>query len=289
MRAIILAALAAVICMAVLSGCNELKRAWKYTTETYVEYLEPVPTVDLDTDSLGNEEERRLSRLLLPVDRPVQEMMQYLDGTDTLPESEWIGTLFERFPWISGVMLVDKFGNAQFRHPSTSLKPVDLDAVLALGVPELAEGEEPQMIVGPDGEPMERQPWDDHRMRAMVQGSDLGPEVYVAYPFFQHFLFEGLTVVHFDPRRLLDYCPEPDDLIILAQGEVVSAGSHEAAATGLAAMDWESVTVDQTDGWYSDGATEYYWIARTLGSFHLVYAAPAEELEEPEMEEVSQQ
>lgn len=271
-----------------LTGCNDLKRTWKYTTDMYTEYIEPVPEVDLDTDSLGWEEERRLSRLMKPVDEPLQHMLQYLDGRDMVPDSQWLAQLFEENPWISGVIITDSFGNIQFQHPASSVKPVDVDAIMAMGMPApLAEGEEP--LLDEDGEPIEIQPWNDHAMRGMVQDSTFGPEIYVAYPFYENNDFDGLTIVHFDPRNLLIYCPEPDELIILAGNQVLSGGSHEGAAAAMAAEDWEAILMDDTDGWFSDGATDFYWIGRTLGRFHMVYAARADEDPEPEETEVSGQ
>ncbi len=247
--------LLALVLMIFSTGCSTWHETTKETKRLYKDYILPLPSVDLDTDNLDGDT-LRLARAFKPVDVPVTELRRFLDGTNSLPRKEWFKELFTRFPWLSGVMLVDTFGSVQFRHPEESLKQHD-------PAPFLEFGEE----------------WNDYEVRAFSVNTPLGPEVYLASPTFKDNEWTGLIIVHFDPRRLLEFCPEPEELIIVSPGEVLWAGKHEFAAEQLSQMDWKNIYSDREFGYVDAPGGKFAWIAKHVGSFYLIYAALAEPVE----------
>lgn len=240
-------ALVLVLC----AGCSTMHETAKETRKIYQEYVVPTPVIELDNDGLDREK-LHLARLFKPVDEHINALRRYLDGTDRLPSEDWFRRLFTEYPWINGVILVDTEGTVRFRHPQESLKQHDLSPFIEWG-----------------------EAWKDHRLRAFAVSTPLGPEVYLANPFFKDSEWQGLVVVHFDPRKLLQYCPEPDDLIIISPTDVLWPGKYEQDAQALAALDWEDILKDDEFGEFSGSRGEYYWIARHMGYYHLIYGALA--------------
>ncbi len=238
-----------------VTGCSTWHETTKESKRLYKEYVLPLPSVDLDTGDLDGET-LRLARTFKPVDVPVNELRRFLDGTNNVPRKEWFKELFTRFPWISGVMIVDTFGVVQFRHPEESLKRHDLTPLIEFG-----------------------EAWSDYEIRGHGVNTPLGPEVYLASPTFKENEWSGLVVVHFDPRRLLEFCPEPDELIMISPGEVLWAGKNESAAQQLAQKDWPSIYSDREFGFMDAPGGRFAWIARHVGHFYLIYAASAEPVE----------
>ncbi|MFW5735305.1 MAG: hypothetical protein ACOCWR_09620, partial [Oceanidesulfovibrio sp.] len=176
-----------------LAGCSEggvgnvtLDATLDSTSKTfkglYKEYVEPDPQVVLDAKEFGESEERKLAYLLMPVDEKVWELIRFADGEDTLPTEDWFRRLFERFSWISGVMVLDENGETRFQHPIDYNRSVDVEALLALGDPtsdvvesdeELGEaleeseavGETTESDVEEELEPEKDMRWIDHSLR----------------------------------------------------------------------------------------------------------------------------
>ena len=244
------------LCTAV-SGCSTVHETVKETKRLYRDYVVPTPTVSLDTDDL-DEEMLRLATLFKPVDQNITFLYRYVDGTDRLPDEDWFKRLFEDYPWISGVKLVDIAGVVRFRHPPESLKQHDLNPFMEYG-----------------------EAWQDHRLRAFAVNTPLGPEVYLGNPFFQDSEWKGLVVVHFDPRKLISFCPEPQELILVSPGEVLWPGDYEQDAQALAQLPWDKILTGREFGSFDGGRGEYYWVARHLGEYHLIYAALAQPLPQP--------
>lgn len=250
----------ALILILFLAGCSTVHETVRDTRQLYDEYVVPKPEVDLDNDGLDREQ-LRLARLFKPVDEHINNLRKYLDGTDKMPTEEWFKRLFTQYGWISGVMVVDVEGIVRFKYPEESLKQHDL-------APFMEWGEE----------------WKDHHLRAFAVETPLGPEVYLANPFFEDSEWKGLVVVHFDPRKLLRFCPDPEGLIMVSPGVVVWPGKYEQDAQALASLAWEEMLDDVEFGDFEGSSGEFYWIARHLGYYHLIYAALAEPLENPQPE-----
>lgn len=240
--------LVALCCTA--AGCSSFEYTVKESQKLYTEYVVPLPTVDVDPEEAAEDADMHLAQLFKPVDQNIYRLRQYLDGTDRRPNDEWLQALFMKFPWISGVMVVDTTGYADFQYPAVAMKEYDVQPLVDFG-----------------------EAWKDHSMRGYGHNTDMGPEVYLAYPFFEENEWRGLTIVHFDPRKLLEYCPSPDDLIILSQNGVFWSGKYDSQAQSMANLQWDDILESNDYGDYSGAGGDFSWIARNMGHFHLIYAA----------------
>lgn len=297
-----------------LTGCSEgsfgsasldatLDSTGKAIKGLYKEYMEPQPQVVLDPKEFGETEERKLAYLLMPVDEKVWELIKFVDGEDKLPTEDWFRRLFERFSWISGVMVVDDEGNTRFQHPLDYNKSVDVNALLALGDPiksddekdgkkeDVVEESEKEGVIEETVPPAEEKfevddwkskRWADHSLRGYAGNSTLGPEIYLVQPYYEDNNFRGLTTIYFDPRNLLEYCPEPDQLMILtAQGVIWSAG-YGQAAQDLGSLPWNDILKNQVYGVATAAGQQFYWLGRNMGDFYMLYATavPTENMDE---------
>lgn len=253
-----------------------MKNTMKSGTRMWKDVMEPNPQIQLDVTEFSEAEERKLAALLKPVDEQVYQLTVYMDGEDKLPTEHWFRRLFERFPWISGVMVYDRLGTVQFQHPMDFSKPVDAQALLALGQPK--EGE---TVTGPDGNATAPEPWADHRLRALASDSPLGAEIFVAQPVFRDNRFEGLVVVHFDPRNLLKFCPTPEELMILTQKQVIWTSKYHDAAATMATLPWPDILASEVYGSMRVHDRDFFWLGRKLGHFSLIYATATPSDEQP--------
>lgn len=289
---LVLAACLASSCAAIPdSVTGTVKNTVRDGTQMWKDLVEPSPELELDLTAFGEAEERKLAALLKPVDEQVYQLTVYMDGENKLPPESWFRRLFERFSWISGVMVLDKNGNVQFQHPMDFSKPVDTAALIALGDPseedvekaaeraeELAEEREDALedagenATLPEVPDVSAKPWKDHALRAMSGDSPLGPEVYLAQPLFRDNEFEGLVVVHFDPRNLLKFCPTPDELMIMTQEHVIWTSKYHDAASTMATLPWQEILAREVFGNVRVHDRYYYWLGRNVGKFSLIYA-----------------
>ncbi|WP_144303872.1 hypothetical protein [Oceanidesulfovibrio indonesiensis] len=285
-----------------LAGCSEggvgrvtldatLDSTGKTIKGLYKDYVEPQPQVVLDAKEFGENEERKLAYLLMPVDEKVWELIKFVDGEDTLPTEDWFRRLFERFQWISGVMVLDEKGETLFQHPIDYNRSVDVEALLALGdsssadvreTQDVATAEEideaelaldaPETEVGTLESEALNKSWQDHSLRGYAGNSTMGPEVYLVQPYYENNDFSGLTTIYFDPRNLLEYCPEPDELMILTSEGVIWSAGYPEAASELATLPWDDVLKRRVYGVATAAGGEYYWLGRHMGNFYLIYA-----------------
>lgn len=239
-------------------GCTYAQNTMKETKKVYKKYVLPSSSVDIDSSSISKDSELRLAALMKPVDWPIFELYRYLDGKDTKPDEEWFQNLFTRFGWISGVMMTDTTGAVLFQHPSVSLKDLQIQPLLDYG-----------------------DAWRDHKVRSKADITELGPEVYMASPLFEDGEWKGLLIVHFDPRKLVERCTAPDDLIILSPSGVVWPGKNAEVANAMGQIEWDKVRKGRDYGSYSNGDRKFYWVAHDIGHFSLIYAAEAWTLEPP--------
>ncbi len=235
-----------------LTGCSETQIVFKETKKLYNHYVVPNPSLDLDSEYLLEDEDYHLASLMKPVDERVLALRHYVDGADRYPDDEWFQNLFSRFPWINGVMVVDTAGIVDKQLPGVSLKPLDVQPLLDYG-----------------------EKWNDHKMRALAQKTEFGPEMLFASPLFQDNELKGLLVVYFDPRKLLEFCSAPDELIMLSPTDVLWAGNQEASANELSQQPWDKILSSRIIGSAKASGTEYRWLACYLGDYHLIYSATA--------------
>lgn len=234
--------------LGLVSGCSTMESAWKGTKKVYRDYVNTNPSVDLDDPAAGAEEEQKLALLFGPMDRRLNQLQHFVEGKDAPPEDAFFRELMYRFQWISGIAVVDTLGNVHRQIPETSIKP--------LLVNEFMESVDD---------------WSDHSLKAAGFDTDFGPEIYIGLPFYQEDKWQGATLIYFDPRTLVKFSPDPDELIVLTPDLPLWKGKYSEDCS-VCKADWPDILEKDVGGEWSDNGNEYYWLARYLGDLRLIYA-----------------
>jgi len=229
-----------------LTGCAKAKKTYRWAMGG----INPNPEVTLEAREFSRASEEFLAKQFMKMDEQIQELARIVESQDAYPEPTWFQVLFTRFPWISGVMVVESTGEIIDRQPDYSLKPLDFAPLLEVG-----------------------EAWNDGRMRGHIQASELGPEIFMANAYTKDRTWIGLTVVHFDFRNLMQFCPAPDKLIVLSPEAVLWAGGDEAAANELITAPWAEILQSDVEGEIelSDTKTSFTWLSRYIGGRPIVY------------------
>ncbi len=219
------------------------KSSWKSANAT----VNPNPQIDLDAYKLSNPNQEKLARLVTPVDQHVMRFSRYMVDLDVYPSEEWIQLLLKRFPWLNGVIVADNEGKVLDRRPSTPVKPFShplwFEAV-----------------------------WRDTLVKSVLDKTPLGPELYFGVPYYQNNTFTGLVVAHFDPRTLFTFCPEPEELIIIAPARGVWTPKAGVDTDALLKLPWDKLLEDSVYGQVEVGGKFYTWIGRYVGRDLFAYA-----------------
>lgn len=247
--ALVCAVLAATLCM---QGCSTWKDSLKTSKRVYKEYINVDPTIDLEKQDYSTDEEK-LSVLFSPVDKNLEKLTIHLNRQDTVPSEKWIEGLFSTYPWISGVLACDLEGNLVMQRPDAGMKPINIAPLLA---------EDPEE-------------YRSRSLRAYVDETPLGPEVYVATPLFRGNDPVGLLAIHFDLRKLLEFCPEPQNLMVFTPAQVLWAGAHKGLTQQLLAQDWENILKEDVSGTMDIEEQEVLWLVRRIAGTQILYAVEA--------------
>ncbi|EPR42225.1 hypothetical protein dsx2_0152 [Desulfovibrio sp. X2] len=229
-----------------LLGCTKVKKTYKWVKNG----IDPNPQIELKPGEFSDASQELLAKLFLPVDAKLQELIRVVESQDAYPEKAWFQIVFTRYPWVSGVIVVESTGEIIDQQPGYSLKPIDLKPLLDVG-----------------------EAWNDGRMRSLVQPTDLGPEIYLANAYTKNRSWIGLTVVHFDFRNLMQFCPAPDKLIVLSPKAILWPGGDEDTAKQLLDFPWAKMLASDVEGQVElkDARATYTWLARYVGDEPIVY------------------
>lgn len=259
-----LAIVALFAALAALTGCGTMEKTWVSTKQTtqkyYKEYLDTDPTIDYEAHDWTSSE-AKLADLITPVDNPIHHLSIALNRQDAFPEDAWVDAVFAAHPWISGLEAITLDGKVVLQRPETTLKPLNL-------APALAHGEALA----------------DRKLRTYVDTTPLGPEVYLATGMFRGNELVGAVVVHFDIRNVVNFCPQPESLVMATPGQTLWSGS-DAAAAAVAAQPWAELLVERSSGRFEADGQRYIWLCRSLGDAKILYATTA--LEDDAAEEDS--
>jgi hypothetical protein len=219
------------------------KNAWSSTNA----FVNPNPEIDLDSYKMENPNQEKLARLFTPVDQQVLRLMRFVSDQDQRPNEEWLHLLNQRFPWLNGVIVTDAEGHITDRRPPVPVKPFSsplwFEAV-----------------------------WRETMLTTLVDQTDLGPEVYFGTPMYKDVNLDGLIVVHFDPRTLFSFCPEPEQLIIIAPNRGVWTPGSGVDTAAMLALPWTEILRDKVGGQVECAGKYYTWLARYVGRDLFVYA-----------------
>jgi len=243
-------------CVGLSGGCgSSAHEVWKGTKKLYAEYLNPPASVDYEDKGTLSEAESRLAMRMLGIDQQLEQLERFLENQDKPPTGEVVSRFFIRFPWLSGLAAVDAEGQVLAQEPPVPMKPLDFMPILEA---ESRNGA-------------------SRGLRAYVQDTPLGPEVFMGMPIYQHSELRGFLVCHFDMRALLKYVDDPGELIILAPEAVLWAGHFAVGATPLADRKWGDITKSSVEGTVSDSTGRFIWLARFLGKTPIIFASSVEE------------
>jgi len=214
------------------------------------DYINPAPRIDVDRYKWNNPNQEKLALLFSPVDAKVMALTQYVTSTDARPDKQWMDTLLTRFPWVDGVIVADAKGDILTRVPPVPLKRFSAPLVF-------------ESI------------WRETLVKTVVDYTPFGPELYFGMPNYEGPDFVGLHVVHFDPRVLFTFCPEPQELLIIdprAKQLWTAEGSTHPGAEELLKTDWVEIMKEKIHGTVMAGGQQYTWLARFIGRDLFVYA-----------------
>ncbi len=239
--------------LTLIAGCASMDDTWEGTKSaaksawsTTNEMVNPNPEIDVDRYKMENPNQEKLARLFTSVDQHLLRLMRFVGDQDLHPTEEWINLLFQRFPWINGLIVADGEGRILDRRPPQPVKPFShplwFEAV-----------------------------WRDTILKSVVDNTELGPELYFGTPIYKDVSLNGLIVVHFDPRTLFSFCPEPDQLIIIAPGRGVWTPNKAVDTAALGQLPWDEILKDHVNGQVEAGGKHYTWIARYVGRDLFVY------------------
>lgn len=236
-----------------LSACGSfqtVKDSWKYTRKQYRTYLNT--PVELDLEDTGSCElyELALSEAVIDVDEGLQKLVRAMENSDHNPDQVWVMNIMQQVPWLSGVALIDKSGAVVAQYPEYFSKPFDASPLVE---------PDPKQRLG--------------ALRAYVQMSDAGPEVYVGNPVYAGQDLRGLIVTYFDPRVLVTISSAPGSFMIASPAGVLWPGRF-AAGNIVGATDWANVLKDKSCGIVGNKGDEFFWTTRYVGNLPIVYALP---------------
>lgn len=236
-----------------LTGCGSqyVKDAWKYTNRQYRAYLNTPAEIDWENKGSLEAYELSLGRYVMDVDIQIGEFIKVMENSDRRPDLDWVMSTMHRFPWLTGIAVVDGNGNVMAQYPEVFLKQFDVTPLL-------------------EPDPKQRM----SALRAYVQHSVLGPEIYVANPVYNSEELMGMVVAHFDIRDLLARSPAPDLFMMASPYGVLWGGNFQVEATPVAKEDWGQRLTHESRGFVGEKGSQFFWATRYLGNLPLVYAIP---------------
>ncbi len=251
MYKILLAAL--LLCLALGGlGCGSnqtVKDAWQGTRSFWYSNVSVPASIDYDETGDLSAYEAVLAKNMVGIDLQLTGLEKVMINADRPPTSQWLSALFGRFPWINGVAGVRSDGTILAQNPGPSLKPLDFAPLL-----------------------LEDSQQNFRALRANVQDTPMGPEVFIASPLYDAHTFLGIIAVYFDMRMLLSFSESPNDIVIFSPQAVLWAGKYDFAATPMAGIEWDNVTFETSAGSVSNETGSFYWTVRYFANQPIIFA-----------------
>ena len=236
-----------------LSGCAQMKGAYKETKTFYNTHINRPSKLDMTERTVLEKSQRDLVQSIMPIDEELTKLEKALDALATPPDAETAAALLRRFPWLSGLSMVAPDGTLGASIPGTPLKQLDYAPLLELAPKALPRD-----------------------LRASIQDTPLGPEFLIARPFLQEDQLQVLLVATFDFRALLPFASSPGDFIVRSADVLIWSGDMDYSATPLASIDWKEYLKEHSDGILSNDNGTMMWITRYIGGKPVVFAAPVQ-------------
>lgn len=241
----------AALCSAGCSSNQSVKNAWKGTKGMWYTYVSPPASIDYAEKGDMDVHDLALATRMMGIDIQLAQLERVMSNADKPPTGGWMQNFFARFPWVSGFTGLKADGTIIGQEPGVPMKPLDFSPLL--------EEDKKQNL---------------RALRAHVQDTPMGPEVFLAAPLYDAQDFLGVVAAHFDMRALMKYSTNPEDLIILSPEVVLWSGQYDVSSTPLTSVNWKELVLKSTSGTVSSGGNTYYWVVRYLGNQPLIFAIP---------------
>jgi len=235
------------VCL-LLAACDTARRTWRDTRNMFNKYVDVNPEIDLKNEGIDDKGLQKLAGLFGPVDQKLEVFLREIQSQDTPPEPEWGEGLLSRFPWLTGLAVTDTEGNVLSQYPPVGMRAVDFKPLLEF-----------------------QDRYKVRKLAASIQTDELGMLIYVAMPYYKNNEFGGLVVGYFDPRTLVDFCPDPGQLYIIYPDGIIWPGSDQALAEAMLAYAWKMELKDAVQGETTVNGVTYAWQARWIGQIEIVY------------------
>lgn len=237
------------------TACSQsqmVKDSWKFTKRQYTNYLNTPAELNMEDTGSCEVYELALGEAVLNIDTELQRLVRAMENSDHNPDQNWVMRMVGKFPWLSGVALVDKNGALVAQFPEHFAKPFDVSPLL-------------------EPDPKQR-PGD---LRAYAQISQAGPEIYIANPVYGAGAetLRGLIVCYFDPRVLATMTHDPGSFILASPAGVLWTGQYGAGSLA-ATQDWAELLRKKSCGIIGDERTGFFWTTRYVGNLPIIYAMP---------------
>jgi len=238
-----------------VTACGQqqvVKDSWKFTKRQYTSYLNTPATLNMGDKGRSEAYELALGEAVVNIDGELQRLIRAMENSDHSPDESWVLGMMGRFPWLSGVALVDSSGALIAQYPEYFPKPFDVTPLL-------------------EHDPKQR-PGD---LRAYVQMSEAGPEIYIANPVYGSGTesLRGLIVSYFDPRILATMTPDPGNFILASPAGVLWPGNFGSGGI-VATQDWTDILRRRSSGIIGGNQDGFFWTTRYVGNLPIVYAIP---------------
>lgn len=232
-------------------GCasnQTAKDTWKGTKSLYRSYLNVPATVDLEERVDIADSDSHLAVAAEKVDHELNNLERWIENSPDDFDASWVQKTMKRFPWLSGLALIDASGDVVAKQAQGFMKELEVDPLLEV---------DPKQSIS--------------ALRSYVQASPLGYEVYLGNPIYFGEEFRGLLVAFFDPRNVVGFSPEPDQLIMASGHEIFWPGVYEASSLPMHGGEWAKTLANRPTGTVDNSSGSVKWTGRYFGNLHFAY------------------
>ena len=237
-------------CFLVSCGPNQdLKNAWKETKSQYYRYLNTPAVLTLFDTTEHADYAVKLGSAMAKVDEELKQLQRVMDDSDRGLDNNWAAAIFKRFPWLSGIAVLDGAQYVMARMPDYSLKEFK---------PEQLFDEVPRQRPGD--------------LRAIVLDNPLGPEIYLGKPVYISGELRAMVVAHFDMRALLSHHRSAAEMAVVTPEAILWPGVYDISETPIPTTDWQSLVRRDVSGAVSNEKGKFHWCFSYFANLQLIYA-----------------
>lgn len=243
------------ICALAMPGCGSgqgAKDVWKTTKSYYNEYVNTPAVLSLDDTGNNSDYELALGAAMTDIDQKLRQLIRAMDDSDRGINNDWVNAMARRFPWLSGIAVVNGQGEPLARVPDFDIKEFDVKPLLV---------EDPKQKRA--------------SLRAYVQKSPLGPEIYLAKPVYVDNALQAMVIAHFDMRALMATTANPELVAVFSTNGKLWSAVYDIDSTPLKDADWGRLVKNNTKGTLSNKIGTFYWSSMYFANLPIVYAIPS--------------